>query len=486
MKNRIKITLAIILIIISFNSNAQSCFSFFQYYCYSNLGVNLTDVSSFTSPLVNDRLWDFGDGDTSSQSQVYHTYSTAGTYHVCLTVYDPYSSCSDTYCEDVVVRDCKAHFNSNPDTSLGVSYSNQSSSNSLLHWNFGDGYFDTIANPYHIYNSPGNYNMYLSIYDTITGCRDTCYRSINVNHCYGYGCLTKIFSFPCLAPNTYRFNGRSINSTLYQYNVLWDFGDGTTSSQKSPIHTFTNTGTYVVSLTTYDSTINCVCICKDTINVNNASNAIFSVCDYGKWSDPFTWNNNIVPSPYDSVLIYHNIILDTSITMALSVPIYVDQSGSICGHNTITSRFIVFGSLNADYITIYGKECSYGDTIRFNGQNGLSIGGVCTELMWPTQMYFDCNPPNSCYTNATQFTYDDTYLIYPNPFNDYTTLFLDHLSDEKLTIIVFDLNKRIVRKIYNYRTNNVIIERENLPSGMYFIQIQTDEKIIGMDKIIIE
>ncbi|MBK7668382.1 MAG: PKD domain-containing protein [Sphingobacteriaceae bacterium] len=41
-------------------------------------------------------FWDFGDGNTSTLVNPAHTYSTVGTYTVCLTVTS--GTCSDTFC----------------------------------------------------------------------------------------------------------------------------------------------------------------------------------------------------------------------------------------------------------------------------------------------------------------------------------------------------------------------------------------------------
>jgi len=51
--------------------------------------------------------WDFGDGNTSTQSNPMHTYAQTGTYYICLSITSTDSlqniSCSDIYCSSVLV-----------------------------------------------------------------------------------------------------------------------------------------------------------------------------------------------------------------------------------------------------------------------------------------------------------------------------------------------------------------------------------------------
>ena len=69
------------------------------------------------------------------------------------------------------------------------------------------------------------------------------------------------------------------------------------------------------------------------------------------------------------------------------------------------------------------------------------------------------------------------YIVYPNPFTDYTTI---ELSDtyQILKIELIDIHGRTVRSINNINSNSITIYRDNLPSGIYFIRIQSDDTYV--------
>ncbi len=68
-------------------------------YSSSGLTFSFTDASNFG----NVWLWDFGDGGSSTLENPNHTYATAGTYTVCLTVTDTTNGCSDSTCHPVSI-----------------------------------------------------------------------------------------------------------------------------------------------------------------------------------------------------------------------------------------------------------------------------------------------------------------------------------------------------------------------------------------------
>jgi len=118
-------------------------------------------------------FWDFGDGASSTLESPYHIYSTAGTYNVCLTVWDTIG-CVDTVCNSIYVSGsgtalpCNANFIWFLDTTSNtVSLWNLASGSGGMSyfWDFGDGNSSTLAFPSHTYATNGAYNVCLTISD---------------------------------------------------------------------------------------------------------------------------------------------------------------------------------------------------------------------------------------------------------------------------------------------------------------------------------
>lgn len=125
---------------------------------------------------VDSWLWDFGDGQTSTEPNPSHEYEIAGTYLVSLTIF---SGLCESQTEMLLVmdsdiwynRDCNALFLPliNPD-SLEVFFLNLSSDDAVNYfWDFGDGQTSTEFVTSHRYESSGVYEVTLLI-ETAAGC----------------------------------------------------------------------------------------------------------------------------------------------------------------------------------------------------------------------------------------------------------------------------------------------------------------------------
>jgi PKD repeat protein len=150
--------------------------------------------------------------------------------------------------------DANFTFNLNYTWQGGTTYAftNGSGVSSTSIWDYGDGSpLDTAFNPTHTYASPGNYTVCSTIYapcDTDTVCNTVIICPAPALADYTYST-----TYPTVA-----FTDASTNAVSYS----WDFGDGNTSAQASPSHTYAGLGLYNVCLSVTDSCggINTKCV----------------------------------------------------------------------------------------------------------------------------------------------------------------------------------------------------------------------------------
>nr|WP_330217438.1 PKD domain-containing protein [Methanosphaerula palustris] len=111
-------------------------------------------------------------------------------------------------------------------------------------WDFGDGTTSTEQNPTHIYNQTGVYNVALTASNDKTS--DTCtqYRCIIVNAVPVANFTANVTAGQ--TPFTVQFTDQSTSGAD---GFQWQFGDGTTSTEQNPVHTYTSPGSYSVMLT---------------------------------------------------------------------------------------------------------------------------------------------------------------------------------------------------------------------------------------------
>jgi bilirubin oxidase len=87
-------------------------------------------------------------------------------------------------------------------------------------------------------------------------------------------------------------------------------------------------------------------------------------------------------------------------------------------------------------------------------------------------------------TGINEIENKTSITIFPNPFSTQTTLQTDKfLKDATLT--VYNLYGQEVKQIKNISGQTVTFHRDNLSSGLYFLRITQDSKVIVTDKLVI-
>ena len=116
------------------------------------------------------------------------------------------------------------------------------------YWDFDDGETSTIQNPSHIYDQYGEYTVTLTVCDS---CSQSDFDSTDVNIVQSLE--TNIYGpYHGSICNPVQFYGNA-SGGFPPYTYSWVFGDGNTSIEQNPQHTYFNEGNYTVILTVSDS-----------------------------------------------------------------------------------------------------------------------------------------------------------------------------------------------------------------------------------------
>ena len=112
-------------------------------------------------------------------------------------------------------------------------------------WEFGDGNESSVPNPEHTYHSPGDIPVKLTVTDT-NSCVDELTKIVNYFPVPNLIVIAPSAEIAC-EPAEIFFDNLSfpIDTT---YDILWEFGDGGTSSEISPFYIYDTPGTYTVSV----------------------------------------------------------------------------------------------------------------------------------------------------------------------------------------------------------------------------------------------
>jgi PKD repeat protein len=198
-------------------------------------------------------LWDFGDGNISSDTDPLWVYAAPGSYQIKLLVYYGAIPCIDSVIQTVQVTDstisCQAAFTANIDSinHNTVHFVDHSTGNILnWFWNFGDDSTSVLQNPVHTFPGPGTYNVCLSINGP--NCLNSTCQEVQVgtnSNCISYFTHTT-------SGLDVTFTGHLFSGAPATYN--WVFGDGQTGQGQINNHHYSVAGVYYVTLNTIDST----------------------------------------------------------------------------------------------------------------------------------------------------------------------------------------------------------------------------------------
>jgi PKD repeat protein len=479
--------------------------------------------------------WDFGDSTSSTLANPNHAYTNSGSYITTLTVTDS-ANCTATYNDSISVTintpcNLTTSFttvdNGNGNFSFTSTLTN-SGGGASYNWNFGDSTSSTLANPNHTYTNSGSYITTLAVTDS-ANCTAT--YSDNLSVSLASSCNYFVSATDSNGTDGYFYT----NAWPSASNYLWDFGDGNTSTNPGPIHTYAAAGTY-----SYCVTIdNCPAIC-DTITITNSTpcnvTSNFSAVDNGNGNYTFantstgnltftSWSfgdgnssNDLNPThaflangTYTIVL--YSALIDNNLfggcsdyqTVTINVTGVINPVPCQAGVSMFTNplnynQIIVVNSSIGNTLTYFwdfgdGNTSTLAHPVHFYGGNGpyyfcvtIDDGNGCSSTYCDSIGYsgivlktggFSINteaPPLVTTVSTEQQTVSE-FKVYPNPFKNNVIIELN-LTEATLTeVFVTDLIGNNIAQlnntVLNTGDNKLVWKATNIANGVYLLNIKT-------------
>ena len=245
-----------------------------------DLTPNEGDVVNFsatvTDPGLDDVLaydWDFGDTNTSTVVAPSHTYANNGTFTVSLDVDDGDDTGSDSLTVTVanvaptVDAGSDVTVNEGATVNFDSTVTDPGVNDVLVYtWDFADGNTSNAEDPSHTYGNDGIFTVSLSVNDGDDTSVDTLVVTVN-----------NVAPIVDVGPDLVVSEGDAIGfnaavtdpGTNDFHTYAWDFGDGNSSSLRTPTHSYPDEGNFVVAVVVNDGASNGTD--NLTVTVNNVA-----------------------------------------------------------------------------------------------------------------------------------------------------------------------------------------------------------------------
>jgi PKD repeat protein len=422
-------------------------------HCNPNFGVyslgSQANFAAIDTQAHVQHYWNFGDsthaGFNSNLALTYHNYSHSGMFTVTHIIRDSLGGgCFDSTSQSVTITiapPCQVYFTAQRDTldhhryNFFASYPISGGIHDSITWFVNDSLVGTGPSLLNYYFSGGAYTICVKL--TTTGCQaEQCQQilvgttdSCGINPSFGYVADSSL-------PQRIRFIPLPDSSS---YSYLWDFGDGTFSTVRHAVHDYAYGGYFTVSLsvTKHNGLDSCMSHTSGTVYVAGRDTCTIS----------FTYTKN--PSnPYQITF----------------------NAQDSTGLDSLTWRIInIADSLHSVFLSGHNPTYVFPDSGCYLVQVSAITPGGCQSSS--QQMICTDTLPS----NAISFI-----SSYPNPAASQANLNVNLGSDNTIHITVFNsMGNQVLTTVVagNKGQNHVALPISNLPTGIYYIQIQYGNEI---------
>ena len=439
---------------------SSSCHANFTYtplsgtYIYSSTSTGVSGSTNYT--------WKFGNGSATYSATgsaginpPAQTY-TSGPHTVVLFISTTNPACSDSVVSIINVCALSTHFTKTELAGNSVVFASTSTgtlSTSTYSWNYGDGASGMGVTSQHTYSSTGTYTPALFVNNS-SNCGGVLYSPFVITGCT----LGSSFSHTTHTNGFVNFSSLATNATSNTI-YYWNFGDGVFSYVNNPSHTYSNAGTYNVSLKLADTLTNCKDSLTQSVNVTGipcTANSGFTVT---QTSNPEYWMATLIyPWNISSAIWYwgdgthsnglyssHIYSVTGTYSICLSVTVSCGAASLYCFPYTLSNS----GGSSSPFIYI---------NVVAPGMNTGIYEAIGKEL---------------------------NYTIYPNPTTGEFTIDFESWN-KNVSVIVHDLFGKIIYEDKNVNTvsDQQRINLDNAANGIYFIEVLSGDKK-SVQKIIV-
>jgi PKD repeat protein len=233
-----------------------------QFGYFLNHATGLISINNYSSDgATGFYFWKMGYGPDTSGFNPIRQYPP-GIYNICLT--KALGSCIDSVCQTVDIG-CSAGFTSRQDSVNGlIHFTNLTKTigpDITYKWTFGDliGGSSTMFDPSYHYMYNGKYYVCLTVTRGNGECSAQLCDTVVVDY-PSYLCAPHIsYTRDTIDKRKFSFRGFVGPEPANTYH--WNFGDNQTSAQQNVTHTYADTGSYVVCITSrrFDGCISTTC-----------------------------------------------------------------------------------------------------------------------------------------------------------------------------------------------------------------------------------